>query len=52
MYEDDIVLMAEEKQGMRSIISRMKRYLHKKGLELNVKKTKIMKLRKGKEKRK
>jgi len=47
MYADDIVLMAEEEQGMRSLISRMEGYLDKKGLELNVEKTKIIRFRKG-----
>jgi len=47
MYADDIVLMAEEKQGMRSLISKMEGYLDRKGLELNVKKTKIIRFRKG-----
>jgi len=35
-----IVLMAEEEQDMRSLISRMEGYLNKKELELNVEKNK------------
>jgi len=44
-YADDMVLLAEGKEKMRSMIERLERYLDKKRLELNVKKTKIM--RKG-----
>ncbi|KAL6427150.1 hypothetical protein ACFW04_008652 [Cataglyphis niger] len=35
-YVDDVVLIAEEEDGMRSIIERLEGYLEKKGLELNV----------------
>jgi len=34
MYADDIMLMAEKEQGMRSLISRMEGYLDKKRLEM------------------
>lgn len=33
-YADDVVLIAEEEDGMRSIIGRLERYLEKKGLTL------------------
>ncbi|KAL6419029.1 hypothetical protein ACFW04_014075 [Cataglyphis niger] len=41
-YADDVVLIAEEEDEMRSIIERLERYLEKKGLELNVGKSKIL----------
>lgn len=46
-YADDIVLMAENEEEMKSMIERLETYLNKKGLELNVKKTKILRCRKG-----
>jgi len=46
-YADDIVLLAEEEGEMKSIIERLEMYLEKKGLELNVEKTKVMRFRKG-----
>lgn len=47
-YADDMVLLAEEEDDMRSILVRLERYLDGKGLELNVGKTRIMRFRKGK----
>jgi len=47
VYADDIVLLAEDKEGMRSMIARLEGYMEKKRLELNVNKTKIMRFRKG-----
>lgn len=44
-YADDIVLLAEEGE-MRSMIERLERYLERKGLELNVGKTRIVRFRK------
>lgn len=41
-YADDIVLIAEKKDKMKSIEGRLERYLEKKGLELNAKKSKII----------
>lgn len=46
-YADDMVLLAEEEDEMRSMMERLERYLDKKGLELNTDKTKIMRFRKG-----
>lgn len=46
-YADDMVLMAEEKEEMRSMIGRLEEYLDRKKLELNVNKTKKMRFRKG-----
>lgn len=45
-YADDIVLLAEDEEGMRSMIGRFEEYLNKKRLELNANKTKIMRFRK------
>ncbi|KMQ87820.1 hypothetical protein RF55_12808 [Lasius niger] len=47
MYADDIVVMAEEEHGVKALVSRLERYLDRKGLELNVEKTKVMRFRKG-----
>lgn len=41
-YADDIVLLTEDEEGMRSIIGRLEKYLERKGLELNTNKTKII----------
>jgi len=46
-YADDIVLLAEEKAEMRSMIGRLEEYIERKGLELNVGKTKVMRYKKG-----
>lgn len=41
-YADDMVLMAEGEDEMRSMLERLERYLDKKRLKLNPEKTKIM----------
>lgn len=46
-YADDIVLLAEDEEGMRSMIGRLEDYLEGKRLELNEKKTKIIRFKKG-----
>lgn len=46
-YADDIAIMAEDEEGMKGIIGKLEKYLEKKGMELNVGKTKIMRCRKG-----
>jgi len=46
-YADDIVLMTDREEEMRSMVERLERYLDEKGLELNVGKTRIMRFRKG-----
>lgn len=38
-YADDIVLLTEDEEKMRSIIGRLEKYLERKGLELNTNKT-------------
>ncbi|XP_071650744.1 uncharacterized protein [Temnothorax longispinosus] len=47
MYADDIALLAEEEQDMRSMISRLEGYLDRKGLTLSIEKSKVMRFRKG-----
>lgn len=47
MYADDVALIAEEEQDMRSLISRLEGYLDTKVLTLSTEKTKIMRFRKG-----
>lgn len=46
-YADDLVLLAEGKDEMKSMMERLERYLDKKRLELNASKSKIMRFRKG-----
>lgn len=43
-YTDDIVLLAEEEEGMRTMMARLERYIKGKKLEVNVGKSKIMRL--------
>lgn len=46
-YADDVMLLAEEEDEMRSMLGRLEEYLDKKGLELNVGKIKVLRCRKG-----
>jgi len=46
-YEDDLVLLAEEEEGMRSMLARLEGYIRGKGLEVNREKTKILRFRRG-----
>jgi len=46
-YADDMVLLAEEEDEMRSLMGKLEGYLDRKRLELNVSKTRIMRFRKG-----
>lgn len=41
-YADDVTLVAEDKGGMKGMIKVLEKYVEKKGLEVNVRKTKIM----------
>ena len=41
-YEDDITLMAESKEGLKSFIVKLKEESEKTGLKLSIQKTKIM----------
>lgn len=47
LYADDMVLLAENENEIRSMIERLEEYLRKKNLELNTEKTKILRFRKG-----
>lgn len=40
-------LLTKYKEGLRGMIGKLERYLDRKGLELNVEKTKVMRCRKG-----
>lgn len=42
LHTDDIVLLTEDEEGMRSIIGRLEKYLERKELELNTNKTKVI----------
>jgi len=42
VYADDMVLLTEEEDGMRAMMSRLEGYMREKELEVNVKKSKIM----------
>lgn len=44
-YADDMVMLAEDEDGMKGLMGMMERYLDGKGLELNTKKTKVMRCR-------
>ena len=41
-YADDTTLMAESKEGLRSLLMKVKQESEKVGLKLNIQKTKIM----------
>ena len=41
-YTDGIILMAESKEGLKSLLMKVKEEREKVGLKLNIKKTKIM----------
>lgn len=42
-HADDVALVAKNERGMKGIIRVLKKYVEKTGLEINVRKTKIMK---------
>jgi len=46
-YADDVVLVAENEDEMRSMIERVEVYIDRKGLEVNTEKIKILRFRKG-----
>lgn len=46
-YADNVVLLADKEEELRSMLDRLEGYLDRKRLELNVGKTKIMRFRKG-----
>lgn len=41
-YADDLVILIEEEEGMRWLMKRLETYLDRKGLVLNVEKTKVI----------
>ena len=41
-YADDIILMAESEEALKSLLMKMKEECKKSGLKLNIQKTKIM----------
>ena len=46
-YADDVVLMAEDEEGMKGMMARLERYAERKGLEVNAGKSKVMRFKKG-----
>jgi len=46
-HADDVVLLAEDEEGMRAMMARLERYMRKKGLTVNVEKSKVMRFGKG-----
>lgn len=53
LYADDMVLIAEKEEEMKSMLERLEGYIDRKGLEINVEKTKIVRFnrRRGRRKR-
>jgi len=51
-YADNIIILTEEKQKRRNLLGKLEKYLERKGLKLNTEKIKMMRFRKGREKRK
>ena len=50
-YADDLVLLAEDEEGMRWMIKRLERYMEEKKLVVNVGKTKIIRFKRGRGRR-
>lgn len=48
-YADDIVIMTEREDDMRSMIARLENYVRVKGLMVNIEKSKILRFSKGEE---
>lgn len=46
-YADDVAVVAENEEGIKTMIRRLEKYLDRKDLTLNAKKTKIMSCRRG-----
>lgn len=49
-YVDDVAIMVEDKEAMKGLMTRLKRYVEKKELKINTSKTKIMPCTKRKRK--
>lgn len=47
VYADDVAILVEDEEAIKVMLGRLEKYLDKKGLELNIGKTKVMKCRKG-----
>ncbi|EZA62815.1 hypothetical protein X777_07632 [Ooceraea biroi] len=47
LYADDLVLLLEEEDSMRSMMGRLEGYLEKKEIELNTDMAKTMRFRRG-----
>lgn len=46
-YADDIAVIAKEEEDLEITIRRLERYMERKGLEMNVGKTKIVRFRRA-----
>ena len=46
-YADDVAVVAEDEEGMKGMMGKLERYMDRKGLHLNVGKSKIMRCRRG-----
>lgn len=46
-HADDIAVMAEDEKEIKGVMDKLEKHLEKKGMELNVRKTKIMRCKKG-----
>lgn len=46
-YADDVALVAKDKEDMKEMIKELEKYVERKGLEVNVKKIKVMRCRRG-----
>lgn len=52
LYADDMVLIAEKEEEMKSMLERLEGYIDRKGIEINVEKTKIVRFNRGRGRRK
>lgn len=46
-YADDFAILAEDEEGIKVMLGKLEENLNKKGLELNMGKTKVMRCRRG-----
>lgn len=47
LYADDMVVIVEKEEEMKSMLERLEGYRDKKGLEINIEKTKIVRFDRG-----
>lgn len=52
LYADDMVLITEKEEEMKSMLERLEGYIDRKGIEINVEKTKIVRFNRGRGRRK